>query len=75
MIKKSLQELTDIELEQRYRDLLDKELALKCLLYDENIAIEDKVLIESQLEAIRLEIKAIDDYNEKRLASYTSNAW
>lgn len=73
MINKRLEDLTDIELEQRYRDLLDKELALKCLLYDRDIRIEDKVLIESQLEGIRLEIKAIDDYNEKRLASYSGN--
>jgi hypothetical protein len=73
MTNRPLQELTDIELEQRYRDLLDKELALKCLLYDKDIVPEDKILIESQLEAIRLEIKAIDDYNEKRLASYTGN--
>jgi len=73
MINKPLKELTDIELEQRYRDLLDKELALKCLLYDDSIGVEDKILIESQLEDIGLEIKAIDDYNEKRLKSYTGN--
>lgn len=73
MMNKRLEDLTDIELEQRYRDLLDKELALKCLLYDGSIGVEDKMLVESQLEDIRLEIKAIDDYNEKRLASYSGN--
>lgn len=73
MINKRLEVLTDIELEQRYRDLLDKELALKCLLYDDSIGVKDKMLIESQLEDIRLEIKAIDDYNERRLASYSGN--
>jgi len=46
---------------------------LKCLLYDENIRVEDKVLIESQLESIRLELRAIEDYNERRLANHITN--